>query len=74
MQFGSASPVDLAEARIRADEYARRLMPFERGDFRPNRNENTRPSTNTGAQTSSRDDDRMNASEGKLHGLGLQLK
>jgi hypothetical protein len=74
VQFGSASPVDLVEARIRADEYARRLMPFERGDFRPNRNENVRTSTNAGAQASSRDDDRMNAREGELHGLGLQLK
>lgn len=35
VQFGDASPVNLVDARIRADEYARRLVPFEKGVYRP---------------------------------------
>lgn len=74
VQFGAASPVDLVAARMRADEYARRLAPFERGEFRPSRSENTRPSTNAGVQASSRDVSGVDGKEGELHGLGLQLK
>jgi hypothetical protein len=75
VQFGSASPIDLAEARFRADEYARRLAPFERGEFRPNRSESAQSLTNAGVQASARHGSGANAKRGeRLHGLGLELK
>ena len=66
VQFGSASPVNLAEARIRAEEYAKRSAPFERGDFRPR---NSRPVANSGVHAATSTSD-----EGGLHGLGLQFR
>lgn len=74
VQFGSASPVDLTEARMRADEYARRLERFESGKFRPSRSESTQPPTSANVQASTRDGSGMNNKEGNLHGLGLRLK
>jgi hypothetical protein len=69
VQFGSASPVNLVDARIRADEYARRLMPFERGDFRPSRSENIPPSAIAGTQAPTGIDN-----EGGVQGLGLEFR
>ena len=34
IQFGDASPVDLAQARTRADEYAKKLTPSDKGAYR----------------------------------------
>ena len=66
VQFGSASPVNIYEARTRADEYARRLMLFEKGAFRPNR---ARAPANPGVQPASSNDN-----EAGMQGLGLEFK
>jgi hypothetical protein len=64
VQFGSASPVNLYEARTRADEYARRLM-FEKGAFRPNRVR--RPANANVLPVSSNDN------QAGVQGLGLEF-
>ena len=71
VQFGQASPVDLGEARLRADEYARRLVPFQRGDFRPATRQVVVPAPARRSQAgfieaSTQQDD-------ELHGLGLHF-
>ena len=71
VQFGQASPVDLGEARLRADEYARRLVPFQRGDFRPAARQVVVPAparmSEAGfIEASTQQDD-------ELHGLGLHF-
>lgn len=62
VQFGSASPVNLYEARTRADEHARRLMLFEKGTFRP------RAPANARVQPVSSNDN-----EAGMQGLGLEF-
>ncbi len=68
VQFGSASPVNLIEARIRADEYARRLAPFERGDYRPVRSQRAVPAL------SSRGLEEEQEGNGTLQGLGMTFR
>jgi hypothetical protein len=65
VQFGSASPVNLYEARNRADEHARRLLLFEKGAFRPN---GARATANAGVQRASNNDN-----EAGVQGLGLEF-
>ncbi|KAL9110391.1 MAG: hypothetical protein Q9227_005122 [Pyrenula ochraceoflavens] len=45
VQFGDSDPVDLAAARLRTEEYQRKL-PFERGDFRRRSHRELRPYPN----------------------------
>jgi hypothetical protein len=65
VQFGSASPVNIYEARTRADEHARRLMLFETGTFRAN---HPRAPVSAGVQRAS-----SNNNEAGMQGLGLEF-
>ena len=73
VQFGSASPVNLYEASIRAEEHRRRL-PFEKGDFRRNRKDDVRPSAQAVGQAPPNGGLGTDTKEGELHGLGLHLR
>ena len=71
VQFGAASPVNLVDARTRADEYARRLVPFERGDYRPNRGAKA---TQLQVQPGSVQEEDGTEREGTLHGVGMTVR
>ena len=75
VQFGAASPVNLYEARARADEYAKSLVPFERSELRRIPKENIRlPASTVGPKGSSSNGKEADPRGGELRGLGLQLR
>ena len=79
VQFGQSDPVNLAEARMRADEYASKLLPFDRGDYRPVRSQRavqnvTAKGERPGDPGIETNDGRTSRQKEAIRGLGLHFQ